>query len=521
MPEIKTQTHEEIFGETMTPPSAPMPTLIKTSEINVEAEKIRKARELPKKPGDNVTFNELRDWLGILTPEMFPRIMIYVYRLEPVINRQLVDPQSANNIDVISDGYHELNEEYFVSRHGGGKYKLVISDLDNNKVNRGGFFNASLSISMLETPPKLDLREVEWENQKNRGYRSWARAQKLIDENNMPLPEKKVDNNAGQGVTSEALVQVMKLFMDYTNKLDERQQGAIKKQLGGEDAVAKSMGEIMLEKMKQDDPNKMVTTLATLMGAMKTMQPPPAASNDTLATIIPMFTSMMAAMQESSKQTFAMLMEIIKSNKSENTNEGKDEISRLKDLLEVARELKGSGSNREKSTAETITEFAAPIIGPVLNIVGNIMAMRAQASGVPPTAVIANSKGGDNVVSMPSPESRQITQSEIAAMGSNEATQIINQFKPIILNKLAGEGWEFGAWISEGFGDMTAAAIVKYGVDGLMVAAKGVPDFWAQIEHTYGEEHLRKWLTSFVNYKEEIAKMEAEEEEVTGNDATS
>ena len=81
---------------------------------------------------------------------------------------------------------------------------------------------------------------------------------------------------------------------------------------------------------------------------------------------------------------------------------------------------------------------------------------------------------------------------------------------------------DVGAWISEGFGDMTAVAITKYGVDGLMAAAKSVPDFWSQIEASYGEAHLRKWLTSFVNYKEEIAKMEAaEEQEVTGNDETT
>jgi hypothetical protein len=257
----------------------------------------------------------------------------------------------------------------------------------------------------------------------------------------------------------------------------------------------------------------MISTLATLMGAMKSMQPTPAANNDILATIIPMFTSMMAAMQESSKQTFAMLMEIIKSNKSESTGEGRDEISRLKDLVEVARELKGGGAIKERSTAEVITEFAAPIIGPLLNVVGQVMAIRAQGAAERPTMkgqVVEMPKTNiDETPVMPGqPQSN--ARAELPAANPGESAQIIRQFAPIILNKLSGEGWEFGAWISEGFGEMTAVAVTRYGVEGLMAAAKTVPEFWNQIMTTYGEEHLRKWLTSFVNFKEEIAKMEAE-----------
>jgi hypothetical protein len=229
---------------------------------------------------------------------------------------------------------------------------------------------------------------------------------------------------------------------------------------------------------------------------------------------------MMTAMQESSKQTFTMLMEVIKSNKSEPA-EQKDEVARLKDILEIAREIKGGG-NSNKSTAEVIVDAVTPIIGPALNIVANMMAIRAQTPGVQGVpAPVVNGKG--NITEMPKQnQPGTIGRAELVAANPNEAAQIINQFKPIILNKLSGEGWEFGAWISEGFGDMTAVAITKYGVGGLMAAAKSVPDFWAQIEASYGEAHLRKWLTSFVNYKEEIAKMEAvEEQEVTGNDETT
>jgi hypothetical protein len=95
----------------------------------------------------------------------------------------------------------------------------------------------------------------------------------------------------------------------------------------------------------------------------------------------------------------------------------------------------------------------------------------------------------------------------------SEAAQIIQQFAPIIINKLAGEGWEFGAWVSDGFGDPVAASIARHGTDTLLAAAKLVPPFWQQVEKTYGEAYLRKWLDSFVNYKEEMMKMADEDDE--------
>jgi hypothetical protein len=203
----------------------------------------------------------------------------------------------------------------------------------------------------------------------------------------------------------------------------------------------------------------------------------------------------------------------MKNNKEEEG--GKDEVARLKDILEVAREIKGGGGS--KSTAEVIVDAVGPILGPVLNIVGNMMAIRAQATGAPTIPT----KGVGEIVEMPKQSNglQQITHSQVVAANPNEAAQIINQFKPIILNKLSEEGCYFGEWIAAGFGEMTAMAITRYGVDGLMTAAKSVPDFWVQIENTYGEEHLRKWLTSLVNYKEEIIRIE-NEAEGGGNNAS-
>src|ERR1700690_2003125 len=106
----------------------PSPIIARKSEIDRLAEEMRAKRELPKKPGDVVSFHEMLDWLKLLTPEMQQRILLYIYRTEPLINRQLVDPQAANSIDVLSDGFNLLTEDYFINNHGGGKYKIIVFD---------------------------------------------------------------------------------------------------------------------------------------------------------------------------------------------------------------------------------------------------------------------------------------------------------------------------------------------------------------------------------------------------------
>jgi len=92
-----------------------------------------------------------------------------------------------------------------------------------------------------------------------------------------------------------------------------------------------------------------------------------------------------------------------------------------------------------------------------------------------------------------------------------EATTIITQFGPLIIKHLSSEGWEFASLVSEMFGDEVTASAVRHGTEGLLTAAKAVAPFWQQIETTYGEAHLKKWLESFCNYREIIKKMEEEE----------
>ena len=156
---------------------------------------------------------------------------------------------------------------------------------------------------------------------------------------------------------------------------------------------------------------------------------------------------------------------------------------------------------------ESLLEFGQSILPGVLTIVGNITAMNAAKNGAPvptpsqpmtPTEVMNRE---NNNMTKPTP-----------GLPQNEAAQYIMQYGPVIIPKLAGEGYEFAIDVGNLFGDAAIASMVRFGPDKLLEAAKSVPQFWEQIEKTYGEAHLIQWLKSMCNYKE-IVKQQMEEEE--------
>lgn len=518
MPEIEEKT--EVVN---LPPTNPV--FVKKSEIDKQAEAIREERKLPNKPGDHVAFIELRRWLEILDDSQLRRLNIYVYRQDPIINMQLVDPESDNNIDIFYDitkeSIKDISEEYFINTHGGGRYKLVIKDLDKPKTQKGGFFEANLYISMTQYPPKIkDLRVVEWDNPRNKGFRTWCKAQKLIDENGMPTIDKVTPINQPQADTT---VPVVKMFMDFFSKMDDKKQEQIKRDIAGQDGIGKNIADILVERMKQDDPNKQVAVMTAMITAMKGMIPEPVKQTTSeLTTIMPLITAMMESgrqqttiLVESMKSQTSMLMEMLKANK-EGGGEGVDDTTRLKNLLEIAKMMKGGTATPEKSMTESLIEAATTILPQALGIVNNIMSLKAAQAGmggnvgpVPTTSIQPQIR--------PQPTNGVAPEQQTGAiqpMTLNEKQNAIKQFAPLFLANLSKEGWTFAAWIVDGFpqGDAIVASIIKDGSADLLATIKSVPELWNQINSTYGEAHLTKWVESFCNYREEIRKREEEYE---------
>ena len=487
------------------------PTIIKKSDVMTKRDSAHEKaaenkiiRQLPPKPGRDVSFKEMMEWLKLLTPEMCEgsRVLVYIYRLEPVIVRQKSDPNNDKSIDVIviDPSNMVFGEQYMIDYHGGGKYSIYVNDVDAPKKD-WTYIHCIHNIPLVEHAPKLNLLEVDWYDRKNKGFEAYARAKGWIDEKNMPIvKEGRVDGAMNSAATSTA-VEMTKTVLDFVKTMNSTQEQEFKKRIGGEDAVHKGVMEILIEKMKQDDPNKALTGIVSVITAVKAMTPE-TKPDMAITTILPLMLKMMETAQERSDKMMMQFMEIQKGSNGESSG---SKISELKDLLEVARELRG-GSPGHKSTAAEIIDSVSPILGPALNLVTQIIGLKM--GGAPNMPIqqgpaTAQANGETNV----EPQPPQLTQ--------GEAAKIIQAYGPMILNNLAEPGYEFGAMAAKMLpgGDAQIAAIGRHGVDGLLAGAKAVPEFYNQIMTTYGEEYLRKWLGEFINYKAEIDKIEREEDE--------
>lgn len=549
------ETVEASEGQTST-------KFVNASKIATDAEKIRAKRELPKAPGTVIKFDDLKQWLALLNSEMYERLMIYVYRHKPVINRQFVDPNADNNIDVISgEGCRGLSEEYFIDRHGGGSYGLTIKDTDIQDRTKGnrGYFEARLSINETQYPPKLDYREVDWPNEKNKGYFAWARAQRIVDNNGVIMdPTKKGESSTAQSNGGsqhpDNAVAVMKATMDMVGKLNEQQQRDFKRSIGGDDAVNKPMTELLIAKMKEDSPNNIMPLLSTLLPLLiKQQQPVVPAGDGGLAAMATMMTTLVTAMMNSGKETMAMMQQSNQNTMTllttilNNSKGGDDEGDRLKQVVEIAKMIKGNAPP-ETSVAERLMDKGIELLLPVTNIIANITGIKAgqvnggignNPAGHPIAIGQGTPTGGDNFngnnlargnqnprTPPLSPSVHQSLTEDFSSTGTptpgvsaensaqipNDAALVmpIQQYGALIINSLnkGEEGWEFAEQVAKLFGDMIIKSVANLGVDNIIRGMKLVPEFWNAVGPTYGEAHMRKWCEEFINYKRIIAEMD-------------
>lgn len=250
--------------------------LNKNREVDKVTAEMSTLHVLPKPPGLKITWDQMMEYIKLLTPEMWQHFLIYVYRTRPKIRRQLANPHAPNYIDLIAEPF---DLEWFIKRHGGGRYtfealdtekKIIIpKDTDNYKDQglKRNFsqrvFECSHLIDDATYPPILDLREIEFEARENTSYITWLRNKGLINDKNQPV-EQNMPNVNGSFTPKDMLD-----VMSFVNNMNKDQQERVSKKVSEGDSIGSAVGQILIEQMKQNDPNKQVAGMATLASSMK------------------------------------------------------------------------------------------------------------------------------------------------------------------------------------------------------------------------------------------------------------
>lgn len=504
-------------------------TPIRKREVDKHAEAIKAARALPKAPGHNLDFDSMVKWLGLLTKEMWSHVVIYVYRHIPVIDKKKLDPKAVKYIDVIGEALPDYYE-YMKEKHGGGEYGFMVTDTESDKMY-SKVFDAKLKIPMTQYEPKIDLRELVIENRDNIPYVHRLRAEGRIDEKGNPMIP---NNSQGQGQgqpNSSDILGIFKELTGFVTRMVAEQQGRSKPN-SDDETLGKSIGNLLLERMKQDNPNQMVTTMTTLLQAMKADNSGGKGSADLIEMFKLLQTQNDKALQmqaENNKTIIEMMKLQLQSKQEEGKVEGESELEKITKLLDIAERLKG-GRGGSRSALEVGLDIAKEIAVPVFTTINNILSLRSRAMSVSgqttqPMQPIAQGMSGQ-------PNPNQVPQIHMLPTQVEPAQQppqpiiippnidpqlyaaITNYGGLIIENiKIGKKGFEFAQDLINLMGPVPHAMIKKFGEDRVLEATKSVPEFWDQLEPVFGEPYLKQWLHEFLAYEEFIEGDEDKEGE--------
>lgn len=473
-------------------------------------------RQLPAIPGKSVDFDTMIQWLALLNDEMWTSVIVRVYRhADPVIDLQLINKDAVKYIDVLVGPF---DKQYMIETHGGGKFGFFVNGEGGKEL-----FEAKLTIPVGQYEPKIDIRTLDLKAKDNAKWITYYRSKGLLDANNNVIDQnKKPEPTSEAGSIANAVLAGFDKATQIMNRNDNRRPNE-------EGGLGKAIGDILVEKMRQDDPTKAFDGLAKIAGMLKQGD-----NSQVFTMMMTMFQSMQTTMMESQRENTKIMFESLKEikNSGKNDKEEKSSIEQLKELVEVT-ELLGLKKGGSRSGWDVGMDIAKELAVPTMNLVNNILQasmLKKGAANIPmqppimPPNPIPNAVPNNNVVEMPKAEigyagmgkntNVDLETGEVPSPTIAEVQAILMQFGNLIQKKINDKipGYAYAESLVGMFGADRHQILAKYGVDGIIAGMKSVPEFWQPLVSVWGEEYLVNWVGEFINYEAVIARLEDEED---------
>lgn len=523
-------------------PVLPGSTRLSRAEITNKTDQLSEDRQLPNIPGKNLQEAEARPWFNLLTIPMWGRIMVYCYRLSPVINRKLSDPTQANYIDIINkDNLDSIGNgdirTYLKNCWGGGRYKLTVNDTDKNK--NATMFDAFITIPFDEAEPKIEYKELVIEDRANLSYVAQLQQRGILDSQKRlivsPTPQQAQQQQQNQ--TSDAAINAVVAMNDKMIQLFQSFSREQKQELG-----KGGINELLLEKMKQDDPNKQMVVMQGMLEAFAKMIPKPAEQPKPEFSIKDIL-----QMQQSSNDK---IMEIM-GKFMEVANKPPPPPPPVRSLMDQIEEFKAikemfgvggpaTGEAVQPTTAQVIMEGAKEFLLPVLGIASQFMQQKTGRAPIVPVTEqqaqdLVNGNGGGgrqpngaNPMGQPQGQLPPPPPNNVVSIqGQQQPTtpedkglfmlqEYINVYGGLIVNAMKSgvSGVDVGERISaltEMVNQNIYGIIQAQGDEKLLIAMKSIPEFWAATGGLYGEEKMVKFIDEFMNFEKYIQEEENQE----------
>jgi hypothetical protein len=533
--------------------------------VEEEAKKLREARELPKPPGKTLDWETGVKYLNLLTPDQWKRLSPYMYRLFPVINRE------PKYIDVFPGPF---TWDQVKVKHGGGRYKIIVKDVDSTKRKYDdSFFEIEFEIPLVDCDPILNYEELDLNAMKNRSYIDNLKARHILDASGRPFSGGNGNNSNPNDLSSFMLKEMFSKFMN----MNTEQQNAIRAGMRTDDtAMAKALDlvqktgergmDLILEKAKQEDPMKLANMFLTLFDKMGNKAGNENNANDKYIMM------MMTMMQENAKVVQAssasqnqLLMELLKMEKEKNEQkevEKGDEFGTVEKVLKLAEMLglrrgnplsEGEGEGLWGKLIEVAPQglavlnniIMAAMNRPSQNFVGNqpinnqggaertgYLARGINQNYNPPPIQNEVVRNPEVVTTQPIQNPSNFQQFQTANKQIVEMQKTNQPIQNQTLNQPQNQnldislytnfvytamiqntpGYEFAISVTNMIGREKYLEVTRLGEENLTGMFKASPENWNRLINMFGEEKVKKFVHEFVHSDEIIEKMENEEE---------
>lgn len=486
-------------------------------EVDKAAEEMKRRALLPEPPGPKLTWEQMQEYFSLLSKEMWGHVMVYLYRIKPRIIRQLKDPDALNYIDCIAEPF---TMEYMIQRHGGGTYVIECTNPDRARAegNNTHLFKCRFEIDQVRYEPKLNYEELDLNHRDNMSYIQMLQYRGILDNKGKVMQPQQNQNGNGSGVNTEFLKEIL----GFVSKMTTDQQAQLKEKIAPGDPLTKSIGEILVERMRQDDPSKQMATIQTIMTAMKEM--------NRGSDITPLFDRLLQMQTEHNTTVLNLMKEMAGMRNQAPANNGAPILDQMDKLLDVFDKLSGlrggGGGGGRRSGWDVGLEYARELGVPILGTFNNWLAARSGIPAVPihnPAPPAAPGKPqapfdpyrDTNAMRQ---HTASLQQTPPPANGDirppagpvGELGMLLQQYGPLVVNALNNgtPGYDIADYVVGLFGAGIHAMLCAQGEINLLETAMQIPEI-----ALFGKPKVQLFIHEFCNYQEFLDKQARAEED--------
>lgn len=453
--------------------------------------------EIPKPPAEMMDFDEFLRWQRKLKPSHWNRMIVYVNRKHPAIDRTLSNPKNKKYIDKLVE---PIDANYFEMMHGGGSYEMYV-----NEQKKGGsrtICKVRVKVPM-EVEPILDLQELLVEHHLNRSYVNKLKRQGKLD-NNLDVVVQKSNEEEKMDAMKDMQGQFLTLIKDMRD--DEREM--MMKRLGeNKSEQSQAMMNMMMEasrasidmvkeqsKGSQQDPKMMLEMVKMMKDIVAENR-----GNGQDGNLGMMFQWMM----KQSELQNAMLMKLMETK----AEPGGGMLDQVEKIISISKMInKGS----EGGWVDKLIDKGGDILPNLLNVVNTAFMMKAggqmQGGGLSQEQVMMMQQQQQMVMQQQQNGGGQVDQQKLGM-----ARELVSQYGGFVAMKLAQgkTGEEFAAELYETFSpgifeQSIREPIGQVGVENFVMAVMENPQLQLQVMNVMGtKENFEQWCNEFMKWSAE------------------